>query len=676
MTPADPPQPHGLLFVATIACGAFLLFLVQPLIAKQILPWFGGSAAVWSVCLVFFQTVLLAGYAYADLLTRRAAPRTQARVHIALLLVSLAFLPVIAGTQWKPLGDESPAPLILGLLAATIGLPYFLLSSTGPLQQAWAARGGAGPRVYRLFSLSNLASLLALLAYPVAIEPHWPLATQARAWSVAYALFVVLCALAAWRAARLPAPVHDTAHEDSALPTWGTQALWFVLPACATALLLAVTNHLTQNVASIPFLWVLPLVLYLLSFVFTFEHPRWYRRAIWLPLAAGLAGFGAWGLNESFGTALRSAIPLYASLLFVACLVLHGEVVRSKPGTRHLTRFYLLLAAGGAAGGAAVGLLAPLLLASYYELGIALVVSALLLAWALRGQPVAAGTAAALSMLCAAFLWTEVAEDRDGARTLSRNFYGTLRTYDRHTDDPAQHRRVLQHGAVKHGEQFIAPEKRREATSYYGPQSGVGLAIANAPTSPRHIGLIGLGAGTLAIYGRPGDRLRFYDINPQVVELARREFTFLADTPSQVDIVVGDARLALEREPVQGFDVLAVDAFSGGAIPVHLLTAQALQAYRRHMKPGGVVAVHVSNRFLDLPPVVVLTAQSLGLHASLVSDAAEGIAHLNRTDWVLVAGDPAALTAPAIRAALLQVTPRPGARPWTDDDNDLFSVVK
>jgi SAM-dependent methyltransferase len=676
MTAADPPQPHSLLFVATIACGAFLLFLVQPLIAKQILPWFGGSAAVWSVCLVFFQTVLLAGYAYADLLTRRAAPRTQARVHIALLLVSLAFLPVVAGAHWKPLGDESPAPLILGLLAATIGLPYFLLASTGPLLQAWAARGGAGPRVYRLFSLSNLASLMALLAYPVAIEPHWPLATQARAWSVAYALFVVLCALAAWRAARLPAPAHDTAHEDSALPPWGTQALWFVLPACATALLLAVTNHLTQNVASIPFLWVLPLVLYLLSFVFTFEHPRWYRRALWLPLAAGLAGFGAWGLNESFGTALRSAIPLYASLLFVACLVLHGEVVRSKPGTQHLTRFYLLLAAGGAAGGAAVGLLAPLLLASYYELGITLVVSALLLAWALRGRPVVAGTAATLSLLCAAFLWHEIAEDRDGARTLSRNFYGTLRTYDRHADDPAQHRRVLQHGAVKHGEQFIAPEKRREPTSYYGPQSGVALAIANAPASPRHIGLIGLGAGTLAVYGRAGDRLRFYDINPQVVELARREFSFLADTPSQVDIVVGDARLALEREPVQGFDVLAVDAFSGGAIPVHLLTAQALQSYRRHIKPGGVVAVHVSNRFLDLPPVVVLTAQSLGLHASLVSDAAEGIAHLNRTDWVLVASDPAALTAPAIRSALRQVTPRPGARPWTDDDNDLFSVVK
>jgi SAM-dependent methyltransferase len=676
MTAADPPQPYGLLFVATIACGAFLLFLVQPLIAKQILPWFGGSAAVWSVCLVFFQTVLLAGYAYADLLTRRAAPRTQTRVHIVLLVASLAFLPVVAGAHWKPLGDESPAPLILGLLAATIGLPYFLLSSTGPLLQAWAARGGAGPRVYRLFSLSNLASLLALLAYPVAIEPHWPLATQARAWSVAYVLFVVLCGLAAWRAARLPAPVQDTGREDSALPPWGTQALWFALPACATALLLAVTNHLTQNVASIPFLWVLPLVLYLLSFVFTFEHPRWYHRALWLPLAAGLAGLGAWGLNESFGTALRTAIPLYASLLFVACLVLHGEVVSSKPGTAHLTRFYLLLAAGGAAGGAAVGLLAPLLLAAYYELGITLVVSALLLAVALRGWPLVAGSAAALSLLCAAFLWHEVIEDRDGARTLSRNFYGTLRTYDHQPGEPQQHRRVLLNGAVKHGEQFVAAERRREPTSYYGPQSGVGLAIALAADGPRHIGLIGLGAGTLAVYGRAGDRLRFYDINPQVIDVSRREFSFIADSPAEVDIVTGDARLALEREPVQGFDVLAVDAFSGGAIPVHLLTAQALQAYRRHMKPGGVIAVHVSNRFLDLPPVVVLTAQSLGLHAALVSDAAEGIAHLNRTDWVLVARDPAALASAAIRSATRQVTPRPGARPWTDDDNDLFSVVK
>lgn len=672
----SPPPSSPLLYVGTIACGAFLLFLVQPLIAKQILPWFGGSAAVWSVCLVFFQTVLLAGYAYADLMARRVAPRMQARVHIALLLASLAFLPVVAGAQWKPLGDESPAPLILGLLAATIGLPYFLLSTTGPLLQAWAARAGAGARVYRLFSLSNLASLLALLAYPVAIEPHWPLATQAYAWSVGYALFVVLCAWAAWRAARLPPAPPEVAGDTDRLPRWGTQALWFALPACATALLLAVTNHLTQNVASIPFLWVLPLVLYLLSFVFTFEHPRWYRRALWLPLAAVLAGVGAWGLNESFGTALRSAIPLYSALLFVACLVLHGEVVRSKPGTTHLTRFYLLLAAGGAAGGAAVGLLAPLLLAAYYETGITLVVSALLLALALHRQRYAAGAAVVLSLLCAAFLWHEVTEDRDGARALTRNFYGTLRTYDRNTDDPAQHRRVLQHGAVKHGEQFVAPALRREPTSYYGPQSGVGLAIAHAPEGPRHIGLIGLGAGTLAVYGRAGDRLRFYDINPQVIDLAHREFSFLADTPSQVEIVVGDARLALERESAQGFDVLAVDAFSGGAIPVHLLTAQALQAYRRHMKPGGVIAVHVSNRFLDLPPVVVLTAQSLGLHAALVSDAAEGIAHLNRTDWVLIASDPAVLAQPAIRGALRQVTPRPGARPWTDDDNDLFSVVK
>jgi SAM-dependent methyltransferase len=671
---AQPSSP--LLYVATIACSAFLLFLVQPLIAKQILPWFGGSAAVWSVCLVFFQTVLLAGYAYADLLVRRAAPRTQARVHIPLLLVSLAFLPVIADAQWKPLGDESPAPLILGLLAATIGLPYFLLSSTGPLLQAWAARGGAGPRVYRLFSLSNLASLLALLAYPVAIEPHWPLAEQARAWSVGYALFVVLCALAAWRAARLPAVAPEQTRDEGALPPWPTQVLWFALPACATALLLAVTNHLTQNVASIPFLWVLPLVLYLLSFVFTFEHPRWYRRALWLPLAAVLAGFAAWGLNESFGTALRTAIPLYSGLLFVACLALHGEVVRSKPGTAHLTRFYLLLAAGGAAGGAAVGLLAPLLLAAYYELGIALVVSALLLALALRGRRWAAGAAITLSLVCAAFVWHEVLEDRDGARTLSRNFYGTLRTYDHQPDEPQQHRRVLLNGAVKHGEQFVAPERRGEPTSYYGPQSGVGLAIALAGDGPRHIGLIGLGAGTLAAYGRSGDRLRFYDINPQVIELSRREFSFLADTPAEVEIVTGDARLALEREPAQAFDVLAVDAFSGGAIPVHLLTAQALQIYRRHVKPGGVVAVHVSNRFLDLPPVVVLTAQSLGLHAALVSDAAEGIAHLNRTDWVLVTSDPALLAQPAIRGATRQVTPRAGARPWTDDDNDLFSVVK
>jgi SAM-dependent methyltransferase len=671
---AAPPQA---LFVATIASSAFLLFLVQPLIAKQILPWFGGSAAVWSVCLVFFQTVLLAGYAYADIVTRRAAPRTQALLHVVLLGVSLAFLPIVAGAQFKPQGDESPAPLILGLLAATVGLPYFLLSTTGPLVQAWAARAGAGARVYRLFSLSNLASLLALLAYPLAIEPRWPLEQQARAWSLGYAAFAALCGFTAWRAARLPpAQVAQTDGGDDTLPGWRAQALWLLLPACATALLLAVTNHLTQNVASIPFLWVLPLVLYLLSFVLVFEHARWYRRALWLPLAWGLTVAAAWGLSESFGSRLASAIPLYTAMLFVVCLVLHGEAVRLKPGPRHLTRFYLLLAAGGAIGGAAVGLVAPVLLASYYELGIALVVGAALVGLALRrGRPLAAAGALALALLCAVLLGRDVIDDRRGVRTLTRNFYGTLKTYDRTSDaDAAQHQRVLVHGSIKHGEQFLARERRREPTSYYGATSGVARAIALAGDGPRHLGLIGLGAGTLATYGRAGDTLRFYDINPRVVELARHEFSYLADSAARVDVVLGDARLELEREPPQGFDVLAVDAFSSGAIPVHLLTAQALDAYGRHMKPGGIVAVHVSNRYLDLPPVVVLTAQSRGLHALLLRDDAADAPHLNRTDWVLIARDPAALA--PLRDLASEVTVRPGLRPWTDDDNDLFTVLK
>jgi hypothetical protein len=671
-------------YVATIAGSAFLLFLVQPLIGKQVLPWFGGSAAVWSVCLVFFQTVLLAGYAYADVTTRRLAPRRQARLHIMLLLASLALLPIVAGEHFKPQGDESsPALLILALLAATVGLPYFLLSTTGPLVQAWAARGGAGPRVYRLFSLSNLASLLALLAYPFAIEPHWPLATQARAWSVGYATFVVLCAVAAWRAARLPAvPGHAAAQGDdeTPLPGRGTQALWLVLPACATALLLAVTNHLTQNVASVPFLWVLPLVLYLLSFVLVFEHERWYRRALWLPLAWLVTVAGAWGLSESFGVAMRSAVPLYAALLFIACVVLHGEAVRLRPAPRHLTRFYLMLAAGGAIGGAAVGLVAPALLTGYYELGLTLVASAVALAFALRRRPVVAFAAGALALVCAGLLAREVIEDRRGVRTQSRNFYGTLQTHDRtRAADAAQHQRVLVHGSIKHGEQFLAPERRHEPTSYYGPTSGVALAIAQAAaggSGPRRLGFIGLGAGTLATYGRAGDRLRFYEINPQVVELARTEFSFLADSAADVEIVLGDARLVLEREPPQQLHVLAVDAFSGGAIPVHLLTTQALQVYWRHMRDDGIVAIHVSNRYLDLPPVVVRTARAAGLHALLVSDPASDQPHLNRTDWVLIARDPAVLAQPALRSVATDLALSPGLRAWSDDDNDLFSVLK
>ena len=671
-----------LLFAGTIFSSAFLLFLVQPLIAKQILPWFGGSAAVWSVCMVFFQAVLLAGYAYSDWVARHLRMRAQAVLHVGLLVASLAFVPIVVGAQWKPTGAEDPAWRILGLLLATIGLPYFLLSTTGPLVQSWVARTPWGAQVYRYFSLSNLASLLSLLSYPVLIEPFSTLRQQANGWSWGYGAFVLLCAGTTLYMARrgraglvAPRPPGPPPAPDQP-PRPADYLLWLALPALASWLLLAVTNHITQNVAAVPFLWVLPLSLYLLTFVLCFESDRWYRRGVFLPLAAVMLLLCAFGLQHSIGADVYVALPLYVSGLFVLCMFLHGETARLRPGARYLTRFYLMLSLGGALGGVMVGLVAPHVLAAYYELGLGLMLTALAAAAVLRRRMWLRLSCVVLAACCMLFLLLQIDSDRAGARSLQRNFYGALLAYDTMRDPPSDSVRQLAHGSVKHGAQFLDPARRREPTTYYGETSGIGRAIAAAPAGPRRVGLIGLGAGTLATYGRSGDVYRFYEINPQVFELADKEFSFLRDSAARIERVLGDARLALEREPVQGFDVLAVDAFSGDSVPVHLLTAEAMDAYLRHMKPDGVIAFHVTNRFLALSPVIARVAQARGLHAVLVHDEAEQAEWLRRTDWVLVARDPRVLKRDPMGQAAIPIEVQPGQRPWTDDFNNLLGALK
>jgi hypothetical protein len=676
-----------LLFAGTIFSSAFLLFLVQPLIAKQILPWFGGSAAVWSICMVFFQAVLLAGYAYSDWVTRRLRVRTQAALHVGLLLGSLAFLPLVVAARWKPTGAEDPTWLILGLLLATIGLPYFLLSTTGPLVQSWVARTPWSARVYRYFSLSNLASLMSLLSYPVLIEPRSSLLQQAQGWSVGYGVFAVLCAgttlLVAYRwpgaapAFELPAGQgRPSAAGEEKPPRWPDVLLWLALPALASWLLLAVTNHISQNIAAVPFLWILPLSLYLFTFVLCFESDRWYRRGVFLPLAAGVLLLCAFGLQDHIGSNVRTGLPIYVGGLFVLCMFLHGETARLRPAPRYLTRFYLMLSLGGAMGGALVGLVAPHVLPAYYELGIGLTLTALVATAVLRHRTWLRMSGAALAACCAFFLAAQIRGDRDDARHLMRNFYGALITFDVRRTNPANNVRLLSHGSIKHGEQFLDPRRRGEPTTYYGATSGIGRAMAAAPAGPRRVGLIGLGAGTLASYGRAGDTYRFYEINPQVFELADSEFSFLRDSAARIERVLGDARLALEREPPQEFDLLAVDAFSGDAVPVHLLTAEAMDVYLRHIKPEGIVAFHVSNRYLELAPVVARIAELKGLNAVLVSDDAQDSQWLNPTDWVLVAREPRALARGPLRGAASRIAVPANSRPWTDDFNNLLGVLK
>ena len=667
-----------ILYAGAIFLGAFLLFLVQPIIAKQILPWFGGSAAVWATCMVFFQMALLVGYGYADLTTRKLSPRRQAMLHLALLGLSLLALPIMPDPSWKPVGDENPSWRILGLLALTVGLPYFLLSTTSPLLQAWFARRFDHAIPYRLFALSNLASLLALLAYPVMIEPWVSTVTQSIAWSVSYALFALLCGYAAMAGAR---PERAALPEQAARgaadrrPGGILQLTWLALAAMASFLLLAFTNHICQNVASLPFLWIMPLSIYLATFILCFDHTRWYRRTIFLSLAAILLPVMAW---YSASLDLKLVIPMYLAGLFICCMCCHGEVAQLKPSPAHLTRYYLMISLGGATGGLLVGLLAPYVLPGYFELQAGLAACALLLfsriarvrRWApLVSAAVIAGT-----------VWGGAkAIDRQvaGSRVMLRNFYSVVKTTDYESPVPF---RALVHGGIMHGGQLLDPEMRLRPSSYFGPESGYGRMFASLPSAPRKVGVIGLGAGAIIAYGRREDTFRFYEINPQVVELARREFTFLSAGRANIEIVLGDGRLGLEREASQQFDVLAMDAFSGDSIPLHLLTREAMAIYVRHLRPGGVLAFQATNRFIDIAPVVAGLAAAHGLTAVLISDGAGGADGpgywISSTDQILVTSNRALLGARAIREAGKQLVADPGFRIWTDSFNNLLGVLK
>ncbi len=736
------------LYGITIVTSALLLFLVQPIVAKQILPWFGGTAAVWTVCVVFFQAVLLAGYVYAHGLTR-LAPRRQARIHVVLLIASLAALPIVASSAWKPGNGDDPTWRIAGLLAATIGLPYFLLSSTGPLIQRWFAddeRLGPSSRasVYRLFALSNVGSLVGLVAYPFVVEPYASLDAQAWIWSGGYGLFAIACAGCAWRVHRRVASAPTLAVDDGARPTIGRYAFWLACAAVGSMLLLAVTNHITQNIASIPFLWVLPLSLYLLSFVVVFDGRRgrgWYERRWWLaPILTGVVAM-AWALSANRGVlSIHTALPVFCVGLFLACVFCHGELARTKPPPAWLTQFYLCLSAGGAIGGLFVALVAPHLFVNYWETPLALVALCVLALVPLR-ERTAAGWIAGLvlatiaamavflagggstfvaarallpasdsvwttralvaiavavmvvatwrrwpvAIVVAAFVCTDFYAWRyyrfltQDTLVAQRNFYGALRVKE--SGSGSTRRRDLLHGVILHGDQYRDGDRRREATTYYGPGSGVAVALhrLRPDDEPIDVAMIGLGAGTLTAWGRTGDRYRIYDINPAVVDIAHRDFTYLADSRATIAITLGDARLSMERELASGtampFDVIAVDAFSSDAIPVHLITREALDVFFRHLKPDGVVAFHVSNRFLRLAPVVQQLANDAHAHAIDIVDDPESD-DFTSSEWVLVTRNDAFANDPAVRRATTAIKPIPGLPMWTDQFNNLFKILK
>jgi hypothetical protein len=667
------------LYVTTIFLSSFLLFLVQPLIARLILPWFGGSAAVWTTCMLFFQALLLAGYAYAHLLERYSRPRFQALLHSALLAVALATLPITPGEVWKPSGTENPVVWILLLLGATVGLPYLLLAANSPLLQAWFARARPGENPYRLFAVSNLGSLVALLGYPLALEPNLGGAGQVTLWSGLFAAFAVLCAAVAWLTPANPAA---EAERTLAAPlARGDVVLWLALATTGSVLLLAVTNHLTQNVASVPLLWLAPLTLYLASFILSFDGKGWYRPEWLWPVLLVWVGVMGWLIvDRDFEFDLPVQLGIFLPGLFFGCLFCHGELYRLRPAPARLTAFYLIVAGGGALGGVLVAVAAPIVFSGYYELGIGLVVLAALAAVCfgrLGAVPRHASLAVLLGIAaCAAY--DSMRYQRD-VRVATRSFYGVLRVKEYGVQGEESHLRRLVHGAIMHGEQLLHEKTRTMLTTYYHQDSGIGGAIRSLGERPARVGIIGLGVGTIAAYGRPGDVYRFYEIDSRVIQVALHEFTYLTDSKAKIELALGDARLALEREPPRNFDVLAVDAFSSDAIPVHLITREALGVYLGHVRRDGIVAFHVSNRFLDLVPVVARLAKEHGAHVVLVRDDPdeEEDYRRSRTDWLLVSRDAAALERKEIvdRGAVAPED-RLEWRTWTDDYSNLIQILK
>jgi len=630
---------------------------------------------VWTTCLVFFQSVLLAGYAYADL-THRLGARRQALLHVGLLALSLAFLPILASSDWKPHGDEQPVARILLLLLATIGLPYFLLSTTTPLLQAWYWRRFRSRVPYRLFALSNLASLLALLAFPLLFEPALDLKQLGWTWSFAFAGFVVLCTLTARLSMNGFGTDEIPAGARVAPLAVATQVQWLALAAMGSVMLLAVTNHITQNVASVPFLWVLPLALYLASFILAFDHPRWYVRPLFI---AGLVAllpamaFYVPSLN------LHVAVPLYLVGLFVSCMFCHGELARLKPDPLQLTRYYLMISLGGALGAVLVAIIAPLALPGYFELGIALIALALLMTSRLRKIFVWGGVAVTIAV--ALLVARGVRNYSAGVRVMERDFYGVVRTVDH--DSPIPYRSMY-HGPIMHGGQLLGDSFRNTPADYFSPTSGYGRVFQSLremrPKQPLSVGILGLGAGVVAAWMRPGDALVFYEISPRVVDIARREFTFLADTAARTELVMGDGRLSLEREPPRNYDVLGIDAFSGDSIPMHLVTREAMALYLKHIKPGGVIVFQATNRFINLLPVVRRLAGEFGLEAVNVADVPdddEGPEYwYSSTDQIIVTRNKALLAWPRIAEAAEPIEDRRDLPTFTDSHYNLLRILK
>jgi SAM-dependent methyltransferase len=667
-----------LLFGGAVFLASFLLFLVEPMAAKQLLPQLGGSAAVWITCLVFFQTALLLAYLYAHWLTRRL----QWVLHCLLMVLA-----VISSISWtlSKLGSgqpsDHPVATIFLALSVSIGLPFLMLGATSPLLQVWWSRVENGAIPYKLYALSNLASLLALALYPTLIEPRLTLHAQRLAWCCGFAVFAVLSVALSLATRTANLSVRSAFSDDDQIPSapLSHRVLWVLLPMGAAMQLSSVTSYLTANVAAIPLLWILPLGVYLLTLIFAFQFPQFLRRSLVSRfLVVMLASLGYMLAQVNVTLPMGIGILFFLAEVLVSCLFCHSEAYALRPRRKsETTLFYLLFAAGGALGSFLIGIVSPLAFRFNYDLPLTFFVTALLalaVTWVTGWSQRLLWLVASAAMLIMVFL-VHTAYQRDTTIAI-RNFYGSLRVKQDHGYAGATLRTLL-NGSIQHGTQIFGTEQlRRMPTTYYARDSGVGLALSQCCAGrTKRVGVIGLGAGTLAAYGQPGDQFRFYEINPAVAPIAKNAFTYIRDSGAQIEIIEGDARTSLARENPQQFDVLVVDAFTGDAIPLHLLTTQALALYRRHLAPGGVLVFHISNQHVDLGPPIALLAASAGLQVRRVSSMANDERAEFTATWMLVSDSDSFFAQPAIRDHSSVPQLKTGLRVWTDDYSSLLPAL-
>lgn len=708
--------------------GAFLTFQIQPVIGKIILPWFGGSPAVWTICMLFFQVLLLAGYVYAHLIVSRGRPIVQFIVHGSLLLLAaflLAFR-AVSPEAMKPAPDTDPVPSIILILTASIGLPYFTLAATSPLVQSWYGRRDAVQEPYVLYAVSNIGSLLALVSYPAMIEPLLPLRTQTFVWSIIFTAFAIVCGFTAWIS--LGRKKAETVSVNSGIAPGGSAASqasrvrrertggvsrnerrrpapaepglfehisWVVLPMLSCMLLLAVTNQLCTDVSSSPFLWVLPLSIYLLTFALAFTGWRFvYSRSVFFIVLVSGFTLIAFILRYPRDLSFLLQIIIYSAVVYAGCTACHAELYNLRPPNRLLTRYYLFIAAGGAAGGMVVGLAAPVVFTDYYELhltSVAILVSIIALAFrdgdfipvsgkGNLGKPLTFAFFVLLVCGVAAAFIFQIFNRSDIFYECRRNFFGVVSVRDYSTGESRLRGYRLVHGYTSHGLQFADEALRNIPTAYFSEESGAGIVLAGYPRTPAlRVGAVGMGVGTIAAYARPGDLYRFFEINPDIISIASdgRYFHYLEDAEKRgaaIDIVRGDGRLILEREASAGteppYDVIVLDAFSSDAIPAHLLTMEAFAVYFDRLKKGGVIAVHITNQTLDLLPVVTAIADHFGTGAFLRTNYPKPDRGAAYSRWVLLADNPFFIPEHYLET--------PGRRRvlWTDDFSNLWSVMR